>query len=80
MVLVGNKSRLNVCPLTMVSCIGLGPKSFTPAKQTVKNYDNSKREVIEIVSMNVTICSTQFLVEFQVLDIVSSFNLLLRRP
>lgn len=55
MVLIVNGSRLNVCPLKVASCLGLGIEDFTPIKQTVKAYDNSKKEVIRIVSIDVTI-------------------------
>lgn len=79
MVLVNNKSGLNVCPLKVASCLSLGHEDFTPTKQTVKVYDNSKKEVIGIISMDVPIDLNQFVVKFLVLDVLLSFNMLLGR-
>lgn len=80
MVLVINGSKLNVCYLKVANYLGLRIENFTPTKQTVKAYDNFKKEVIEIIFIDVTISSAQFIVKFQVLDVLLSFNLLLARP
>lgn len=79
MVLLDNRSRLNEYPLNMATCLTLGPEKFTPTKQTMKAYDNFKRGVIGIVFIDVTIGLTQFVIKLEVLDMLSSFNLLLGR-
>lgn len=79
MVLVDNKPRLNACPLKVTSYLSLGPKNFALIGRTMKACDNSKRRVIRIVSIDVTISLAQFVVEFQVLDEIFNFNLLVRR-
>lgn len=55
MVLVDNRLWLNVFPLKVTTYLGLGLEDFTPTKQIIKAYDNSKREVIETVTIDATI-------------------------
>lgn len=52
MVLVDSGLRLNVCHLKVSIFLGLGPKGFTTTEQTVKAYDNFKRKVIGIVTID----------------------------
>ncbi|KAJ4848683.1 hypothetical protein Tsubulata_006881 [Turnera subulata] len=80
MVLIDNGSALNVCPLEVASVLGLGLDDFTPSRQTVRAYDNAKREVLGTITLEVNFVPVAFPIEFQVLDIASSFNLLLGRP
>lgn len=42
----------------------LKPKDFTPREQTLKAYNNSKRKVIRIFTINVRIGLAQLIVEF----------------
>ena len=79
-VLIDNGSALNVCPLRTATVLGLGPADFTPSGQTVRAYDNTRREVIGVVTLPLIMGPTEFRVEFQVLDVPSCFNLLLGRP
>lgn len=62
MVLINNEFGLNMCKVA--SCLGLELEDFTPIEQTMKAYDNSKKKAISIISMDVTISPTQFIVEF----------------
>ena len=77
MVLINDKSALNVCPLKTTSCLGLSIEDFVPTDQHVKAYDNSRREVLGTVTLELTIGPMIKKVEFQVLNIVSCFNMLL---
>lgn len=70
-VLIENGSALNVCPLRVASHLGLGPSDFTPATQIVRAYDNTRREVIGVVTLQITVGPMQCPVEFQVLDVPS---------
>ncbi|KAJ4838762.1 hypothetical protein Tsubulata_007795 [Turnera subulata] len=79
MVLIDNGSALNVCPLKVASVLGLGLDDFTPSRQIVCTYDNTKREVLGTITLEVNFGPVAFPIEFQVLDIASSFNLLLGR-
>ena len=80
MVLVDDGSALNVCPLRTASCLGLNMEDFGPSNQYVRAYDNTRREVLGNVTLEITIGPTVQKVHFQVLDISACFNLLLGRP
>ena len=79
MVLIDNGSALNVCLLKTASCLGLKIEDFVPTDQHVRAYDNSKREVLGIVTLELTIGPMIKKVEFQVFNIASCFNMLLGR-
>ena len=55
MVLTDDGSALNVCPLKTVSSLGLSIEDFVPSIQHVRAYDNSKREVLGTVTLELTI-------------------------
>ncbi|XP_077232425.1 uncharacterized protein LOC143869750 [Tasmannia lanceolata] len=78
-VLVDNGSALNVCPLSTAVTLGFGPDSFIPSEQCILAYDGTRRDVIGILATEIEIGET-FEVEFQVVDIKTSFFLLLGRP
>ena len=80
MVLIDNGSSLNVCPLKTASCLGLSIEDFVPTDQHVRAYDNSRREVLGTITLELTIGPMIKKVEFQVLNIASCFNMLLGRP
>ena len=80
MVLIDDGSALNVCPLKTASCLGLSIEDFVPIDQHVRAYDNNRREVLGTVTLELTIGPMIKKVEFQVLNIASCFNMLLRRP
>ena len=55
MILINDGSALNVCPLKTVSCLGLSVEDFMPTDQVVRAYDNSRREVLGIMTLELTI-------------------------
>ena len=77
MVLIDNESALNVCPLKTATCLGLSIEDFVPTDQHVRAYNNSRREVLGIITLELTIGSMVKKVDFQVLNIASCFNMLL---
>ena len=77
MVLIDDGSALNVCPLKTTSCLGLSIEDFVSSGQHVRAYDNSRREVLGIVTLELTIGPMIQKVEFQVLNIALCFNMLL---
>ena len=77
MVLVDDRSALNVCPLKTASYLGLSVEDFVPTDQHVKAYDNSRREVMGTITLEFTIRPMIKKVEFSVLNIASYFNMLL---
>ena len=54
MVLIDDGSALNVCPLKTTSCLGLSIEDFVPSDQHVRAYDNSRREVLGTVMLELT--------------------------
>ena len=80
MVLVDDGSTLNVCPLKTASCLGLSIEDFVPTNQHVKAYDNSRREVLGTITLELAIGPMVKKVDFQVLNIASCFNILLGQP
>ncbi|KAH7838310.1 hypothetical protein Vadar_024854 [Vaccinium darrowii] len=79
-VLLDNGSALNVCPLRTAYCLGFKNKDFQPSNLGVRAYDNTRRDVIGTIQTGIAIGDFETNVEFHVLDIPSSFNLLLGRP
>ena len=79
-VLLDNGSALNVCPLVTAIALGYAPSNFGPSTQTVRSYDNTRREVMGTLEIELLIGPTTFVTVFQVLRIPTSFNLLLGRP
>ena len=80
MVLVDDGNALNVCPLKTASCLGLSIEDFVPIDQHVRAYDNSRREVLGTITLELAIGPMVKKVDFQVLNIASCFNMLLGRP
>ena len=80
MVLVDDGSALNVCPLKTTSYVRLSIEDFVPTDQHVRACDNSRREVLGTITLELTIGLMVKKVDFQVLNIASCFNMLLGRP
>ena len=77
MVLIDDGSSLNMFPLKTASCLGLSIEDFVPTNRHVRAYDNSRREVLGTITLELTIGPMIKKVEFQVLNIASCFNILL---
>ena len=45
-VLLDNGSTLNVCSLATAIALGFAPSDFSHSTQTIRAYDNTKREVM----------------------------------
>ena len=73
MVFLDGRSALNVFPLKTTSCLGLSND------QHVRAYDNSRRDVLGTITLELTIGPMIKKVEFQVLNIALCFNMLLGR-
>ncbi|XP_077247849.1 uncharacterized protein LOC143887627 isoform X1 [Tasmannia lanceolata] len=79
-VLVDNGSALNVCPLRTAITLGFGPTDFAESTLGILAYDNTRRNVVGVLTTKIVIGGQEFEVEFQVIDIKASFNMLLGRP
>ena len=80
MVLIDDGSSLNMFPLKTASCLGLSIEDFVPTNRHVRAYDNSRREVLGTITLELTIGPMIKKVEFQVLNVASCFNMLIGRP
>ena len=78
-VLLDNGFALNVFPLAIVVTLDFAPSDFGPSTQTMRSYDNTKREIMDTLTIDLLIRLTIFSILFQVLLITASFNLLLGR-
>ncbi|RVW64890.1 hypothetical protein CK203_064809 [Vitis vinifera] len=72
----GQGLGLNVCPLVTVIALGYAPSDFGPSIQTVRAYDNTQREVMGTLKIELLISPATFVTLFQVLRIPASSNLL----
>ena len=79
-ILMDDGSALNFYPLKTISCLGLSFEDFVPTDQHVRAYDNSRREVLGTITLELTIGLMVKKVDFQVLNITSCFNMLLGQP
>ena len=80
LVQIDDESALNVCPLKTASYLGISIEDFVPTDQHVRAYDNSRREVLGTVTLELIIGPMIMNMEFQVLNIGSHFIMLLGRP
>ena len=79
-VILDNDSALNVCPLAIAIALGYASFDFGPFTQIVRAYDNTQREVMGTLEIELLRSPITFVTLFQVLKIPTSFNLLLGRP
>ena len=76
-IILDNGYVLNVFPLVTTVALGFASSYFGPSTQTVRAYDDTQREVMGTLNIDVLIGPTTFSILFQVLRILASFYLLL---
>ncbi|XP_070034650.1 uncharacterized protein [Nicotiana tomentosiformis] len=79
-VLIDGGSSLNICPLTTLKRLDKGLHEIRMGSMNVKAFDGSQRTTIGEINLDLQMGPTWFDVEFQVLDISATYNLLLGRP
>ena len=77
--LVDNGSSINVCPIRTATKIGLTRGQLAPSSLTVRAYDESSRGVIGTFEAECQLGPVSSSVLFHVLEITTSYNLLLGR-
>ena len=80
MSLVDNGSAINVCPLRTAKKLGIKNEELTPSTQGIRAYDNTRRQAVGTIILNITTGAVERRTKFQVVDIKASFNPLLGRP
>ena len=79
-VMVDDGSSINVCPLKILTRLGIKSTDMNPSSMTIKDYDDSKRGVEGTFVAIVKVGPIEDEVEFTVLNIPATFALLLGRP
>ncbi|XP_070019498.1 uncharacterized protein [Nicotiana sylvestris] len=79
-ILVDDGSSLNICPLITFRILGKGLHEIKDGAINVKAFDGSQRSTIGEISLCLQMGPTWFDVDFQVIDVPASYNLLLGRP
>ncbi|KAI8563688.1 hypothetical protein RHMOL_Rhmol03G0128800 [Rhododendron molle] len=78
-VLIDNGSTINICPMRVTYCLGL-TKDFEPSNLAVKAYDSTRCVVKGTLMLKLNAEGFEMDVEFHVVDIPATFNLLFGRP
>jgi len=76
-VLTDGGSSLNICPLTTLKRLGKGLHEIRMGSMNDKTFHKSQRATIGEINLSLQMGPTWFDVEFQVLDISATHNLLL---
>ncbi|XP_070003388.1 uncharacterized protein [Nicotiana sylvestris] len=79
-VLVDNGSSANTCPLSTLNKLKVDGERFNKNNIYVRGFDGGGKESVDDIVLELTIGPVEFTMEFQVLDVAVSNNLLLGRP
>ena len=79
-VLIDNRSSLNVMPLSTLTRLPVDRSYMKHSRTVVRAFDGTRQEVIGEIKIKMQIGLYAFTVEFQVMDILPSYNCLLGRP
>ncbi|XP_070014755.1 uncharacterized protein [Nicotiana sylvestris] len=79
-ILIDGGSSLNICPLVTLKKLGKGLHEINDGAINMKAFDVSQRSTIGEISLCLRMGPTWFDVDFQVIDMPASYNLLLGRP
>ncbi|KAK4728995.1 hypothetical protein R3W88_021983 [Solanum pinnatisectum] len=79
-VLVDDGSGLNICPLSTLRQLKIDIGKLRQNQVNVRAFDRVQRDTLGAVNLDIQVGPADFNVEFQVLDINTSYNLLLGRP
>ncbi|KAK4722188.1 hypothetical protein R3W88_012421 [Solanum pinnatisectum] len=79
-VLIDDGSGLNICPLSTLRQLKFDLGKLHQNQVNVRVFDGVQRNTLDTVNLDIQMGPAEFKVEFQVLDINTSYNLLLGRP
>ena len=79
-VLVDNGSAVNLLPRRLMNPLRLEKANLRPSSQTIRGYDCASRPIMGETTLTLMFGDVEMDVDFLVIDIASSFNLLLGRP
>ncbi|XP_070017683.1 uncharacterized protein [Nicotiana sylvestris] len=78
-ILIDRGSSLNICPLVTLKKLGKGLHEINDGEINVKAFDGSQRSTIGEIILSLQMGPTWFEVDFKVIDVPTSYNLLLGR-
>ncbi|XP_070056707.1 uncharacterized protein [Nicotiana tomentosiformis] len=79
-VLVDNGSSANIFPLSTLQKLKIGTKRIHMNNVCVRGFDGGGKDFVGDIMLELSIGPVEFTMEFQVLNVVVSYNLLLGRP
>ncbi|XP_060192679.1 uncharacterized protein LOC132622154 [Lycium barbarum] len=79
-VLIDGGSGCNICPLNTLKSLKINTGEMKEIRMKVRAFDGTQRGVIGEICLHLQIGPVEFPVIFQVMDISSTYNLLLGRP
>ncbi|XP_070035327.1 uncharacterized protein [Nicotiana tomentosiformis] len=79
-VLVDNGSSANICPLSTLQKLKIGTERIHMNNVCVRGFDGGGKDSVGDIMLELSIGPVEFTMEFQVLDVAVSYNLLLGRP
>ncbi|XP_070015722.1 uncharacterized protein [Nicotiana sylvestris] len=79
-VMLDGGSGVDICPLSTLQRMKIGIGRIRPNNVCVRAFDGIKRDTFGEIDLILTIGPVEFEVTFQVLDMDTSYNFLLRRP
>ncbi|XP_075074446.1 uncharacterized protein LOC142162043 [Nicotiana tabacum] len=79
-VLVDNGSSANICPLSTLQKMKIGSERIHLNSVYVRGFDGRGKDSVGDIILKLLIGPVEFTMEFQVLEVVVSYNLLLGRP
>ncbi|XP_059310245.1 uncharacterized protein LOC132061441 [Lycium ferocissimum] len=71
---------VNICPIITLRALGIDIGKLRDSHVRVKGFDGAQRGVVGEIDLALEIGPVEFTVEFQVMDISASYNLLIGRP
>ncbi|XP_070029513.1 uncharacterized protein [Nicotiana sylvestris] len=79
-VLVDNGSSANICPLSTLNKLKVDDERIHKNNICVRGFDGRGKDSVGDIVLELTIGPVEFTMEFQVLDVAVSYNLLLGQP
>ncbi|XP_070014456.1 uncharacterized protein [Nicotiana sylvestris] len=79
-VLVDNGSSANICPLSSLDKLKIEDERIHKNNICIRGFDDGGKDLVGDIVLEMTIGPVEFTMEFQVLDVAVSYNLLLGRP
>ncbi|XP_015077101.1 uncharacterized protein LOC107021042 [Solanum pennellii] len=79
-VMVDGGSGVDICPLSTLQSLKINTDRILTNNVCVRAFDGAKRDILGEIYLIVTIGPAEFGITFQVIDMDTSYNLLLGRP